>query len=104
MLAEAEYITARTAGLQRAEFLIDETLQRAFVRSIEIIGEASKHVSDEFRRQHLELEWRAMAGMRDRLIHGYFGVDYELVWDVATNKIPALRDQLVNFLRDLGKE
>ena len=104
MLAEANYITAACAGLQREEFLVDETRKRAFVRSIEIIGEATKHVTDEFRQQHSEFEWRAMAGMRDRLIHGYFGVDYELVWDVAANKIPLLADQLANLLRELDTE
>ncbi len=91
MLAEAEYVTEQAAGVQRDEFLGDETLKRAFVRSLEIIGEATKHVSDSFRQEHPEFEWRAMAGMRDRLIHGYFGVDYELVWDVEVNKIPKLR-------------
>ena len=101
MLAEAEYIVRQSADVGRDEFLADETLNRAFVRSIEIIGEAAKHVSEGFRRQHPDFEWRAMAGMRDRLIHGYFGVDYELVWDVAVNKIPRLRDQLKRLLREL---
>jgi uncharacterized protein with HEPN domain len=83
MLAEADYIVERSANLSLEAFLADETLKRAFVRSIEIIGEAAKHVPDDFRQQYAEFEWRAMAGMRDRLIHGYFGVDYELVWDVV---------------------
>jgi uncharacterized protein with HEPN domain len=73
ILAEAEYIVSQSDGLQRHRFLCDETLKRAFVRSIEIIGEATKHVPDEFRRQHPGFEWRAMAGMRDRLIHDHFG-------------------------------
>jgi len=102
ILAEADYIVEKSANLGRDDFLRDETLKRAFVRSIEIIGEATKHVPDDFRKQHPELEWRAMAGMRDRLIHGYFGIDYELVWDVVINKIPTLRDQLMNLLSQLS--
>jgi len=65
----------------------DETL---FVRSLEIIGEASKKIPDDFKQKYSHLEWRAIAGMRNRLIHGYFGVDYSIVWDVVTTKIPTL--------------
>jgi len=54
----------------------DETLKHAFVRSLEIIGEASKKIPDDFKQKYSHLEWRAIAGMRNRLIHGYFGVDY----------------------------
>ena len=103
MLAEAEYLIAQSADLERDEFIADETLKRAFVRSIEVIGEATRHVADDFRQQHPSIEWRAMAGMRDRLIHGYFGVDYELVWDVVVNKIPQLRDLLRGLLADREK-
>lgn len=100
MLAEAQYLAEKSAGVERSAFLNDETLKRAFVRSIEIIGEAAKQVPDDFRASHPKFEWRAMAGMRDRLIHGYFGVDYELVWDVVVNKVPELRHQLILLLED----
>lgn len=98
ILVEADYLVAQTAGLTRDEFVANETLRRAFVRSLEIVGEAAKKVPEEFRAQYPTVEWRAMAGMRDRLIHDYFGVDYELVWDVVHNRIPELRSQIASML------
>ena len=79
ILAEADYLIRESAGMSADRFIANETLQRAFVRSLEIIGEAAKKVPDDFRAQYPAVERRAMAGMRDRLIHDYFGVDYELV-------------------------
>ena len=94
ILDEAEYLTEASAGLSREDFLGDETLRRAFARSLEVVGEAAKRLSPEWRSAHPEVDWRAMAGMRDRLIHGYFGVDYELVWEVASTRVPALRSAI----------
>ena len=71
---EAQYLAGLVPGLGKEQFLGDETLKRAVVRSIEVIGEAAKKVPDEYRQRYPEIEWRAMAGMRDRLIHGYFGM------------------------------
>ena len=98
IVVEADYLLGRSADLTLAEFVADETLRRAFVRSLEIIGEATKKVPEDFRVQYPAVEWRAMAGMRDRLIHDYFGVDYELVWDVVQHRIPELRAQLASVL------
>lgn len=98
ILVEADFLLDRSASLTLDAFRIDTTVQRAFVRSLEVIGEAAKKVPVDFRASHPQIEWRAMAGMRDRLIHDYFGVDYDLVWDVVRNRIPELRRQVAAIL------
>lgn len=94
MLVETDYLLQTSAGVTATQFAGDATLQRAFARSLEIIGEAAKKVPLSTRDQYAAIEWRAITGMRDRLIHDYFGVDYELVWDVIQQKIPQLQREL----------
>ena len=98
ILLEAEYLLNASSGLTFDAFSSDETLQRAFVRSLEVIGEATKKLPIDFRAEYPDVEWRSMAGMRDRLIHDYFGVDYEIVWDAVRNRIPALHRQVSSLL------
>jgi uncharacterized protein with HEPN domain len=98
ILSETDYLIRNSEGVTAETFLSDETLQRAFVRSLEIVGEAAKKLPESFRRSHPQVEWSAMARMRDRLIHGYFGVDYELVWEVVRVKIPQLHTELQAIL------
>jgi len=98
ILDECDYLLNQSKGLKKKQFMADETLRRAFVRSLEIIGEATKHVPDDLRGKYPYIEWRAMAGMRDRLIHSYFGIDYDLVWDVIINKISVLKRNIKKML------
>jgi uncharacterized protein with HEPN domain len=94
ILDEAEYLLTESRGLTEARFLEDGTLQRAFVRSLEIMGEATKKLPPAFLIAHPEVEWSAMARTRDQLIHGYFAVDYKIVWDVVREDIPVLKRQI----------
>jgi len=82
------------SDIEEVDYSGDETLQRAFTRSLEIIGEAVKKLPAEFKDSHNEVNWKEVAGMRDVLIHEYFGVDYEIVWSVVKNDIPELKVQL----------
>lgn len=91
---ELDYLLKKSEGLDFNTFDTDETLKRAFSRSLEIVGEAVKNVPDEIRFEYPEVEWKAMAGMRDKLIHHYFGVDFELVWDIIENELEELSFQI----------
>ena len=98
ILDECSYIISVTENITYDNFLDDETLKRAVVRSLEIIGEATKKISADFKVKWNSIQWRYMAGMRDRLIHDYIGVNYAIVWDVLKNKIPDIHNQISEFL------
>ncbi len=104
VLDETTYLTGRCRGVSKEEFLRDETLRRACVRSIEVIGEATKRIPPNLTKAHPAVPWKLMAGMRDRLIHGYFGVDYEIVWDVIQTKIPPLGAAVTEIIASMGPD
>ena len=83
-----------------ARFLSDETLKRAVTRSLSIIGEATKKIPGDIKYQWSSISWKEMAGMRDRLVHDYMGVNYNIVWDVAKNIIPRLANQIQEVIND----
>jgi uncharacterized protein with HEPN domain len=94
ILEETSFILNHTKNLSREDYLSDEVLCRDSIRSIEIIGEATKKLSDEFKSKHSSIEWKKIAGTRDKLIHDYYGIDYDIVWDILTTKIKELHQYL----------
>lgn len=98
-LEETAYLIETSQALDYDQFAADPTLTRAFVRSLEIIGEAAKQVSPDLKQRYPAVAWRGMAGMRDLLIHRYFGVDHEIVWDTIINQIPVVQQQIQTILK-----
>ena len=87
-------------GRSRADLDSDRKLSLSLVRLLEIIGEAAKGISEEFRDSHPDLSWKSMVGMRDRLIHGYFDVNLDVVWETVTQDLPSLIAQLEKIMAD----
>ena len=85
------------------DFRKDERTQFAIIRVIEIIGEASKKIPDRVKSQSEEIPWREIGGMRDLLIHDYFGVNIKVVWETTKNDLPDLKDKIYKLIQDLTK-
>lgn len=102
IIDEIEFLREQSHSQTKETFLHNVILQRAFVRSLEVIGEAVKKISADCKNLHPEIPWKKMAGTRDKLIHNYFGVDYELVWDIIHNHLPELHRQIVAILQKQG--
>ncbi len=91
-------IRSYTASLSFEDFNRDPMRVDAVVRNFAIIGEAVKNLSDELKNQFPSTDWKAVAGFRDTLIHGYFGVDMEILWDIIVQKIPPLQDEIARMI------
>ena len=87
-----------TARIEYKDFMENHLIQDGVIRQIEIIGEAAKMVSNEIREKHLDIPWKDMAGMRDKLIHDYLGVDMDALWGTVENDIPALKSKLKDLI------
>jgi uncharacterized protein with HEPN domain len=98
MLDEVIFVLKYTNNKTKEQVIQDEVLCRALIRSLEIIGEVARKLDHDFKAMHANVEWRKMAGTRDRLIHDYFGVDYDIVWDIIENKLPELENQIRQIL------
>lgn len=83
-------------------FQIDDRTNSAVVRKLEIIGEAVKQIPEEIRQQYPRVPWKEMAGMRDKLIHFYFGIDSQLVWKTVTERLPQVKQEIHQLLQNLG--
>ena len=94
-------IESYTKKLSSATFNKDTLIQDAVIRQIEIIGEATKRLSEKIRKGSTDIPWDDIAGMRDKLIHDYFGVDIEKVWITVQNDLPILKKQINHILRSL---
>jgi uncharacterized protein with HEPN domain len=90
-----------TKGLNRQEFFGDDKTFDAVMRNLEIIGEAVKHFPDEIREQYKKIAWKKIAGLRDIVIHEYFGIDEDIIWDVVHNKIPELKPEIKTIIEDI---
>lgn len=100
ILESAIKIQRYTAGMSFEQFTLDEKTVDAVARNFEIIGEAANRLPDEFNSQHPQIEWNRIRGFRNRIVHDYFGVDYEIVWKIIGDFLPNLIDEIARSIND----
>ena len=102
MLAAILAIEQFVEGMTVEELRQDDKTSSAVIRKFEIVGEAAKHVPQNLRETYSRVPWKEMAGMRDRLIHAYFGIDYTLVWEAITTELPKIQPVLEQMLYEMN--
>ncbi len=104
ILEAGNKILSFTAGMSFDNFMTDDKTIDAVVRNFEIIGEAANRISDDFKTAHEEIEWRRIIGLRNRIIHEYFGIDYEMVWKIRNENIPVLLHFITKAIENLKQK
>jgi len=100
ILEAIKKIRSYTTSLSLESFSKDEKSMDAVVRNLEVIGEAIKNVPEDVRLRYPDVEWKRIAGLRDILIHEYFGIDVVIIWDIIQNKLPFLETQVEQILNE----
>lgn len=100
ILEAIEKIEKYTKGVSFEEFVKNTVVSDAVIRNLEIIGEAVKRLPIEMKREHADIEWKKIAGLRDILIHEYAAVSLKIIWDVVVNKIPELKDVMKKIVKE----
>lgn len=101
ILKECDYLGKESLENNYDDFINDERLSKAICRSLEIIGEASTKINPDLKQTYPLISWREMSDLRNRIIHHYFGIDYDIVWDVVINEIPVLKKHIILLIEDL---
>jgi len=101
ILVAIKKINKYTASLTFERLKRDELLIDAIVRNLEIIGEASKNIPKGIREKHPDIEWKKVCGLRDILVHEYFGIDVQILWDIIKNKLPDLKKKITRVLKSV---
>ncbi|HJX26598.1 MAG TPA: DUF86 domain-containing protein [Thermoanaerobaculia bacterium] len=94
ILEAVRKISRYTDGMAQSDFLQDEKTIDAVVRNLEVVGEATRHLPEDFISRHPDVPWRQIAGLRNRIVHEYFGLDLEIIWQVIRHDLPTLQARL----------